>query len=243
MTLQQYYASLGLADDAWHVGPEHPALEELGLAVLATTRRPRILELGVQAGGFAVPVILAAAGREGFSYTGVDNLEYTNAVPLRLVADYLALHGVHENVSFIQGDAGAVLRRAKPNAFDVVLLDHYKPKYPVDLLQVCKRELLAEDGAIILHDVLTHAASEWAVCARVCRAFGYEWTIDRAIPQGAAIVRRARSGHRRAIDAVMISLEVRTRWYLHAAILRSRRLAGRALRGMGLRHSGGHGPH
>jgi hypothetical protein len=59
MTLQQYYASLGLPEAAWLVGPEHPAIEELALAVLATTRGARILEVGVQSGGFAVPVILA----------------------------------------------------------------------------------------------------------------------------------------------------------------------------------------
>src|SRR5688572_2578069 len=104
MTLQQYYASLGLPEEAWHVGPEHPAIEELGLAVLSTTRGARILEVGVQSGGFAVPVILASYTQVGFSYTGVDNLEYTNAVPLRLISQYLAQRGITENIRFFEGD-------------------------------------------------------------------------------------------------------------------------------------------
>lgn len=240
MTLRDYYTSLGLDEEAWHIGPEHPALEELGLALLASTRRRRILEIGVQAGGFAVPVILATAERPGFAYTGVDNLEYTNAVSLRHIVDYLAQLGVHENIQLVEGDADMVLCAARPRSFDLVLLDHYKPRYPVDLLRVCERDLLSEDGAIILHDVLTHAAAEWPACARVCRAFGYEWTIDREVPQGAAIIRRAGRGSRSSLGATVVALEVRSWWHFHAAILRCRRLAGRALRAARLRRSPRH---
>jgi hypothetical protein len=92
--LHHYYRSLDLPEESWHVGPEHPGLEELGIRLVMGTKQRRILEIGVQSGGFAVPVVLAVAHAGSFSYLGVDNREYTNAVPLQLVADYLELRGV-----------------------------------------------------------------------------------------------------------------------------------------------------
>lgn len=234
MTLQEYYASLGLPEAAWHVGPEHPSLEELALRLLATTRQARILEIGVQSGGFAVPVVLATAHRRGFAYTGIDSLDYTNAVPLRLIADYLAARGVTQHLRFMESDSTAALRALPPDSYDLILLDHYKPKYPVDLFEVLQRRLLNAGGAIVAHDVLAHAARDWQVCERVCRAFGYEWTIDTGVVNGAAIVRPgSQSPHRVRIAGAW--LESHARWWTHAVILRSRRFAGRLLRAAGLR--------
>jgi len=233
-TLQEYYADLGLVEDAWHVGPEHPGLEELGISLL-DHGKARILEIGVQSGGFAVPVILATAGRPGFSYVGVDNLEYTNAVPLRLVAGYLALHGVTENVEFFEGDSARVLAQVRPDSFDLILIDHYKPKYPLDLFTVCERGLLSQNGRIVLHDVLTHAAPDWKVCERVCRAFGYEWRINAQVSQGAAVVKRSQAASPSTAFIAFVGLEVRARWYWHAAKLYVRRRIGGLLRAAGLR--------
>jgi len=134
-SLVDYYNNSGLPAGAWLVGPEHPALEELGLRLLATASSARILELGVQSGGFAVPVILAAARRERFAYTGVDNLEYTNAVPLRYIATYLGLHGITRGLRFVEGSAGAVVQAASSHAYDLILIDHYKP----DTRSICTR--------------------------------------------------------------------------------------------------------
>lgn len=233
-TLQQYYASLGLPEEAWHVGPEHPSIEELAIRLLATTRHARILEVGVQSGGFAVPVILASANRPGFAYTGIDSLDYTNAVPLRLIADYLATRGITQNLRFIESDSTAALRTLPAKAFDLILLDHYKPKYPLDLHEVCARGLVSDDGVIVLHDVLGHAASEWTVCERVCRSFGYDWAIDSDVVNGAAIVRRRKTAARTK-SGTLAALEVKTRWHLHATTLACRRGLGRLLRAAGLR--------
>ena len=234
MTLEEYYTRLGLPREAWHIGPEHPALEQLALRLLTSMRSARILEIGVQAGGFAVPVITAAADRPRFSYVGVDNLAYSNAVPLAHVAGYLEAQGVSGGVRFVEGDSTAMLREAAPDSFDLILLDHYKPKYPVDLHSVCARGLLSADGAIVLHDVLAHAAPEWAVCRTVCEAFGYRAEIDAGVPGGAAIVRRGAAAGSRSQQAI-VGVRVWVGWNAHAARLRARRAAGRLLRGMGVR--------
>jgi predicted O-methyltransferase YrrM len=231
--LRAYFRGLGLPEAAWHIGPEHPALEELALGLLARTAR-RVLELGVQSGGFAVPVVLASGHRPGFRYVGVDNLAYANAVPLGLIAEYLALHGLADRARFVEGDSSAVLRAAAPDSYDLILLDHDKPKYPLDLHRICARHVLSADGAVLLHDVLTHAAAAWRVCERVCRAFGYEWTIDAGVSQGVAIVRRG-PGRGSPARGRLARAEAAARWAARATVRRGRRAAGRILRSAGLR--------
>ncbi len=233
-TLAEFYQSRGLNDESWHLGPEHPALEELALRTLQGSKETRILEVGVQSGGFAVPVILAASKRSGFSYVGIDNLQYTNAVPLHMIANYLELHGITHHVRFIESDSTRILAGLN-SQFDVILLDHYKPKYPIDLFTVLQRNLLAPGGSIILHDVLTHAASGWKYCALVCRAFGHDWTIDANVSQGAALVRASKTASPSAMLIAIAGIRVKLRWYTHAWALRVRRRLGRILRAFGLR--------
>jgi predicted O-methyltransferase YrrM len=230
--IAEFYSRLGLHPDAWHIGPEHPALEQLGIAISERLAQNRVLELGVQSGGFTIPVALATHGRPGFSYTGVDSLEYTNAIPLRHVEAFLRQSGVTTSVRFFESDSTPVLRRAPAGAFDLILMDHYKPKYPLDLYVIFSRSLLSADGRIILHDVLAHAAPEWEVCKRICQAFGYGWTLHPEVPQGAAVV--ARQGGQRPDG--MLAAAVYLRWYRHAAVLKTRRTAGKFLRALGLRH-------
>ena len=108
-TLRDYYRGLELPEESWHLGPEHPSLEEMAIRLVSETKQPRMLEIGVQSGGFAVPLILTMAQKGSFSYLGVDNRENTNAVPLRLIADFLRLHGVTEGVRFVEDDSTSVL--------------------------------------------------------------------------------------------------------------------------------------
>ena len=230
-TPAEYYEALGFPEDAWHIGPEHPGLENLAIAVLDSLPGARVLEIGVQSGGFTIPVAMAAHTREPFSYTGVDNLEFSNAVPLRHVEAYLRRAGVTGALQFVEGDSTGVLRHAARDAYDLILLDHYKPKYPIDLYVIFRRQLLAPGGAVLLHDVLTHAADDWEVCKRVCRAFGYSWTLHPDVFQGAAVLRRT-DGVGSSIGA---GAEVYARWYAHASVLKSRRAIGRLLRTLGLR--------
>ena len=232
--LAEYYTRSGLPAGSWLVGPEHPALEELGIRILSNTASARILELGVQSGGFAVPVILACAHRDGFAYTGVDNLAYTNAVPLHHIADYLTLRGVTRGLRFVEGDSGPVVQTASSHAYDLILIDHFKPRYPIDFYAICSRDLLSEDGSIVLHDVLGNAAAHWEACKRVCRAFGYDWTIDATVPEGAAIVRRAGPA-RATASTLLVGAEVHARWRAGASMRGIRRAIGRALRRAGVR--------
>ena len=208
-TLQDYYQNLGLPEEAWHIGPEHPGLEQFALRILATLAQARTLELGVQSGGLAVPLISGAAGRPDFSYTGVDSLEYPNAVPLRLIADYLTQAGITAPARFIESDSTRVLRTASPSSYDLI------------------SELAA-------HDVLAGAKADWRVCEDVCRAFGYTWTIDASVLQGVAIVRRG-DPPQTAIRQSLIGMRVRSRWYAHALVLRTRHAIGRVLRSIGVR--------
>lgn len=224
-----YYSRLGLPPEAWHIGPEHPALETLGIGI--AERLVRILELGVQSGGFAIPVVMAVHTRDGFSYTGVDNLAYDNAVRLRLIEAFLREAGVTEPLRFIESDSTAVLRATRAGSVDLILMDHYKPKYPIDLYLICSRDLLSVPGAIILHDVLAHAAPEWEVCKRICDAFGYVWTLHPDVPMGAAVVRRGRQPR----TDPTLALTVYLRWYRHALLLTARRAAGSLMRTLRLR--------
>jgi len=233
-TLQDYYQNLGLPEEAWHIGPEHPGLEQFALRILATLAQARTLELGVQSGGLAVPLISGAAGRPDFSYTGVDSLEYPNAVPLRLIADYLTQAGITAPARFIESDSTRVLRTASPSSYDLIIFDHYKPKYPIDLDLVFERNVLGPGGVILLHDVLAGAKADWRVCEDVCRAFGYTWTIDASVLQGVAIVRRG-DPPQTAIRQSLIGMRVRSRWYAHALVLRTRHAIGRVLRSIGVR--------
>jgi hypothetical protein len=121
-----------------------------------------------------------------------------------------------------------------PSSYDLILFDHYKPKYPIDLQITFQRRLLSDGGVIVLHDVLTQAANEWKVCERVCRAYGYAWTIETGVSQGAAVLRRKPSAAQ-APSTAMIAMEVTLGWYAHAAVLRSRQAIGRVLRVAGLR--------
>lgn len=235
MDIRAYYEQAGLPDDAWHIGPEHPGLEQLALRVIEAHSAARLLELGVQSGGFAIPVILATWQTPNFSYAGVDNLEYTNAVPLTLVERYLRQEGVTAPLRFVEGDSTSVLLSMPPHSYDFILFDHYKPKYPIDLYHVFSRDLLRDGGAIILHDVLTHAAPDWVVCREVCAAFGYRWDIHDEVSQGAAVVSRGTPIDAGGWRQSAVGARVRLRWSAHAAVLRSRRAVGRSLRAAGLR--------
>jgi len=233
--LREYYAGLGLDENAWHVGPEHPALEDLGIRLLERTREKRVLEIGVQSGGFAAPVILAMAHHRSFAYTGIDNLEYTNAVPLSRIADFVRERGVTATLRLVEGESTPVLRAAAPFSYDLILIDHYKPKYAFDLYDICARELLSADGAIVLHDVLGSGAAAWRDCQPVCRAFGYGWEIDADVPQGAAVVRRGPGPREATWRQWFVRAKIAATWHTHAAILRTRRAIGRWLRAAGIR--------
>lgn len=64
--LAEYKQTLGYPPSRWHISPEHPFLERYWLGLLASMPSVRVLEVGYQAGGFAVPLILAMRERADF---------------------------------------------------------------------------------------------------------------------------------------------------------------------------------
>lgn len=187
--LAAYYQALGYAPSRWHIGAEHPMLEEHAVRLVGERPRARVLEVGYQAGGFAVPVILALHARPGFAYVGVDSMAYGSAVGAAVIGKYLAERGVTSGYEFVASDAGPFLRRVPP-AFDLVLIDHDKRLYPRDLRTVLRRDLVSADGLVLLHDVLGKARRVWHDCLAIARAYGWSPQIVDEVPEGLAVLRR-----------------------------------------------------
>jgi len=190
LSLSEYYRAEGILPGKWHIGAEHPKLEEYALEVLRTLPRARVLEIGFQAGGFAVPVIKAMHARPDFLYVGVDSLVYDNAVPGDLIAAYLKSEGITSVYRFLQTDAQSFLSKSQVEEFDLILIDHFKPLYPEDLLTTVRNGLLSPYGAILMHDVLGEARAVAPLCEVIARAYGYSWTVTAIVPAGLAVLRR-----------------------------------------------------
>jgi len=188
-SLAEYYQSLGFPASKWHVGAEHPRLEQYAIRLLQTLPGARVLEIGYQAGGFAVPVIRAMQGRRDFGYLGVDSLDYGNAVRGDVIAAYLKSHGIASGFQFVETDAYEFLSQNRHGRFDLVLIDHYKPLYPRDLLAVVRAGLVSPQGVILLHDILGRARAVASLCEAIARAYGYTWMVTNEVPEGLAVLR------------------------------------------------------
>lgn len=199
-TLREAYEECGLTTKQWHVGPEHPHLENFAIKLLRAMPRARVLEIGYQAGGFAVPVIVQMQERFDFVYVGVDAVAYSNSVPGDIIQKYLESEQVTGAYTFHVSDSHAFLRRLS-GQFDLILIDHYKPLYPREFYTLIKRQLIAPDGVVLFHDVLDRAESAWVVCKEMCELYGFATQIVDDVPGGLAVARRTRQevrGHRLA---------------------------------------------
>ena len=110
--------------------------------------------------------------------------------------------------------------------FDLILIDHLKSLYPRELRTILARELLAEDGVILLHDVLHKAATPWDRCTRLCTRFGYSWELYPEIPAGAALVRAVVRSPRHKLLAKAYSVGLQLRYKagkVRSALYRDRR--------------------
>jgi predicted O-methyltransferase YrrM len=190
--LKEYYRSLGYPESRWHIGPEHPHLEDYAIRLLETLPRARVLEVGYQAGGFAVPLILRCHSRPDFEYLGIDSLTYKNAVDGNVIAGYLSSLGITSRYQFATGDAGKLIR-VSTREFDLVLLDHEKRLYPREFLTIARRQLLSREGYILFHDVSGRAHTAWKVCTTIAQVYGYSWSVVQGIPGGLAVIRRSTS--------------------------------------------------
>jgi hypothetical protein len=191
LSLSEFYIREGLNRDQWHIGPEHPYLEEFALGILSKKKLKRVLEIGYQAGGFAVPLILASQGDPGFSYAGIDNGSYANCVDKSIIEKYLDRNGIpREKYSFYRRDASKGLGKLEKKQFDLVLIDHYKPLYLREFYKILKTKLLAPEGVIIFHDVLGRASEIWKQCKRLCELTGCSWEVVETVPGGIGVVRQ-----------------------------------------------------
>jgi len=196
--LSDYYVSLGYEAGRWHIGGEHPHLEECAVRLLAPLQSKRVLEIGYQAGGFAVPVIYALHGDGTFGYTGIDSGEYANSVDGNVIEGFLRKNNIASGkYKFNKGDAHVFLKKLDAGQFDLILVDHYKPLYPREFLTIIKRQLLSPQGYILFHDVLERASKAWVQCRNMCDMFGYSWEMDDNVPGGLAVVRK-KSNHTRS---------------------------------------------
>lgn len=188
MTLHDYYTTKRIL---YHIGKEHPALEQVALTWLRQAPRQHVLELGYQAGGFAVPLITALASSPTFRYCGVDSLAYPNAVPVEALYDYLHHEGLDAPVRFHQSSVGTFLCTSLVKPYDLVLMDHAKRDYPLDLWWLLRRGWVAPNGVVLLHDVLGKAKGPitW-LCHFLATLYGYSWDIRTDVPEGLAVLQR-----------------------------------------------------
>ena len=189
ITLSEYYTSLGYTPDRWHIGQEHPHLENYALYLLRQLPRSRVLEIGFQAGGFAVPVIMKMQDRPDFLYVGIDNGAYPNAVHPSTIVGYLKQQKVKGEFYFHYGDVKDILTRLTPQKFDLILVDHSKPFYSREFYTISCNGFIAPGGYILFHDVSEKAEAAWKECKLICQAFGLSWQIVEDVPGGLAVVR------------------------------------------------------
>ena len=187
-TLQKYYQCKGFSPKQYHIGAEHPALENFFLQFTKEMTRLHIMEIGFQSGGFAVPVILANEKHLDFTYLGIDSGEYESAVDGGVISTYLEGHNVKCNCEFVKADSGSYLKKMPYRTYDLILIDHYKPLYLRDFYTIARRKLVSPDGYVLFHDVLGRAKSVWEQCKKICIAFGFKWEIVDSVPGGLAVV-------------------------------------------------------
>jgi predicted O-methyltransferase YrrM len=232
--LADHYQRAGIAEEAWNVGPEHPALEDTALALLASLDSRQVLEIGFQSGGFAVPVILALQRDAAFHYIGVDNLAYRNAVTPATIDAFLRPRVGRPCYEFVVSGSSEWLRKMPEGSIDLALLDHFKPMYERDLLLLCRRRIVRPGGAILLHDVRAGAARAWRECQHLVRTFNLSVELREDVPAGLAVLRVPRGGEPPNAARVAAS---RAKSMARSAVfdaLRGRGI-GPLLRGLGLR--------
>jgi hypothetical protein len=173
----------------WHIGQEHPHLENYALRLLRQLPRSRVLEIGFQAGGFAVPVIMKMQDRPDFLYVGIDNGAYPNAVHPSTIIGYLKQQKVKGEFNFHHGDVKDILSKLTPQKFDLILVDHSKPFYSREFYTIASKGLIAPGGYILFHDVLEKAEAAWKECKLICQAFEFSWQIVEDVPGGLAVVK------------------------------------------------------
>ncbi|HSD55370.1 MAG TPA: O-methyltransferase [Burkholderiales bacterium] len=123
--------------------------EFLSVLVRATLAR-RVLEIGTS-NGYSALWLAEAAKAIGGAVTTVEFSEYK----VGLAAANLARSGLAPYITLVHDDAGRLLARSEPSAFDFVFLDSERSEYPGWWPQL--RRVLRPGGLVVVDNAVSHA--------------------------------------------------------------------------------------
>ena len=122
--------------------------EFLAVLVRATAAR-RVLEIGTS-NGYSTLWLAAAARAIGGSVTTVEVAEYK----VGLAATNFARCGLSPFIKLVHDDAGRLLQRSDPGAYDLIFLDSERPEYPGWWPHI--RRVLRPGGLLIVDNAISH---------------------------------------------------------------------------------------
>ena len=123
--------------------------EFLAVLVRATGAR-RLLEIGTS-NGYSTLWLAQAAAATGGRVTTVESSEYK----LGMAAANFSRCGLDSVISLVHEDAGHVLERSEPDAFDFVFLDSERSEYPRWWPQLSR--VLRPGGLLVVDNAVSHA--------------------------------------------------------------------------------------
>ena len=133
--------------------------EFLAVLVRATLAR-RVLEIGTS-NGYSTLWLAEAARVIGGAVTTVEVSEYK----VKLAAENFSRAGLSAIITLIHDDAGRVLERSDPNAYDLVFLDSERPEYSGWWPSL--RRALRPGGLLIVDNATSHPEQMAPFVARV----------------------------------------------------------------------------
>ena len=122
--------------------------EFLAVLVRATAAR-RVLEIGTS-NGYSTLWLADAARGIGGSVTTVEFAEYK----IGLASANFARSGLSPFITLVHDDAGRLLQRSDPSAYDLIFLDSERPEYPGWWPHL--RRVLRSGGLLIVDNATSH---------------------------------------------------------------------------------------
>jgi predicted O-methyltransferase YrrM len=122
--------------------------EFLAVLVRATSAR-RVLEIGTS-NGYSTLWLADAAGGIGGSVTTVEFAQYKQ----ELASANFARSGLSPFITLVHDDAGRVLERTDPSAYDLIFLDSERQEYPGWWPEL--RRVLRRGGLLIVDNATSH---------------------------------------------------------------------------------------
>lgn len=124
--------------------------EFLYVVVRATVAR-RVLEIGTS-NGYSTLWLADAARAIGGAVTTVEFAEYK----VGLASANFTRSGLSSFITLVHDDAGRLLQRSDPSAYDLIFLDSERPEYPGWWPHL--RRVLRPGGLLVVDNATSHAA-------------------------------------------------------------------------------------